>query len=1028
MHNRNIHLSYLFLFAYILTTLPLHAQHKTWIRPSLLQPTTQFGKQPSVLTATSIRGPQPASQARTSAVAPTPIGHAANAFSTVVSENNCIHADDSSGILYFIHRSDPSVSGGASQQLRYDISTNRGASWNSDIGPLNPVVTSGQYPQVVGYRPSGSTAPLAGSAVFLSETMNALNTGTASLVTAGSPTSQEIQVPVAGQTVGGGGMIEGRKGEYWVARFSHNGTHVTDTLKIYKGVYNAGSQSTAWSLHAAKVMPWSLSYDGTPYTLNATVAFSPDGNTGWIATLGDLATARDSVFAPILLKSTDGGATWGNPVEVNLNSFPWVADSLRALWLDSLGTAPASSGLATAAFEYDLTVDAAGNPHMFFVIGTASVPTTLPQYSIYSALSKYAVDLSSSNQGSSFSLRLVAPVLAFRGTFGTPNSITQDNYPQVSRSQDGQYVFYSWVDSDTAQYTGSQTGIGFGVSMNLAPDLRIAGLRLADGFATCIHLITDGDLVWQGRAVHMQLAPEVFVSGSGSNTLYNLPMAGIELLNNDALLNCQYHYFGNDAVLLESDFAYPPGSSVYWLGCGINPLAIANIQGKVFADNNNNGMFDGGDAGIPNHVVTTSGITYADVSNVNGDFDVLVTSGFTYGLNAAALNPIAWTPTAPVSPYSLNVPTPGTVLTGNDFGFHPVANVEDLSVVLLTPPNRVFTSTPATIYVENHGTVPSSGTLVLTYDALTTILNAVPAAASINLVTRQATWNLPPLPLFGSYPIQLNIFTPLSTTIGTTLQFNAQVSLAGIDAVPGNNSASSTSLVIGSYDPNDKAVQPAGVGVNHQVDPGTSLKYRVRFQNTGNASAINVVVRDTLDSDLDISTFHMLGASHTHSLAIEQGRILVWSFLGINLPDSNTNEPASKGYIDFSISPKVNLPLGTVVENSASIYFDFNAPILTNTAWITYDVANAVASPLPSPAIRVFPNPVLGQATVEFQRYGGEAWTFALYDLQGRMVHQTALMQTAAYTFDREGLPTGIYLYKVTTADKLTKSGKLILN
>lgn len=53
------------------------------------------------------------------------------------------------------------------------------------------------------------------------------------------------------------------------------------------------------------------------------------------------------------------------------------------------------------------------------------------------------------------------------------------------------------------------------------------------------------------------------------------------------------------------------------------------------------------------------------------------------------------------------------------------------------------------------------------------------------------------------------------------------------------------------------------------------------------------------------------------------------------LPDSNVNEAASHGFTSFRVKQVPNLPVGTLIENSAAIYFDFNAPVITNTSWHT---------------------------------------------------------------------------------------------
>lgn len=40
----------------------------------------------------------------------------------------------------------------------------------------------------------------------------------------------------------------------------------------------------------------------------------------------------------------------------------------------------------------------------------------------------------------------------------------------------------------------------------------------------------------------------------------------------------------------------------------------------------------------------------------------------------------------------------------------------------------------------------------------------------------------------------------------------------------------------------------------------------------------------------------------------------------------------SHGYIAYKIKPKSNVIVGDIIPNNANIYFDFNAPITTNTA------------------------------------------------------------------------------------------------
>jgi len=135
--------------------------------------------------------------------------------------------------------------------------------------------------------------------------------------------------------------------------------------------------------------------------------------------------------------------------------------------------------------------------------------------------------------------------------------------------------------------------------------------------------------------------------------------------------------------------------------------------------------------------------------------------------------------------------------------------------------------------------------------------------------------------------------------------------------------------IIGSFDPNDKLVSPAGVGDEHFTTPDDEFEYTIRFQNVGNDTAFNIYILDTISQHLDMSTFVSGAASHDYDVQILQGNIIRWDFPDILLVDSIRNEPASHGFVKFNIKQKPNNPDGTVIENIAGIYFDFNAPIIT---------------------------------------------------------------------------------------------------
>jgi hypothetical protein len=73
------------------------------------------------------------------------------------------------------------------------------------------------------------------------------------------------------------------------------------------------------------------------------------------------------------------------------------------------------------------------------------------------------------------------------------------------------------------------------------------------------------------------------------------------------------------------------------------------------------------------------------------------------------------------------------------------------------------------------------------------------------------------------------------------------------------------------------------------------------------------------------------GSSHPYCWELTGNGVLIIEFPGIVLPDSNINETRSHGFVSFRIRPKSSILPLQFIENTAAIYFDFNAPVITNT-------------------------------------------------------------------------------------------------
>lgn len=237
---------------------------------------------------------------------------------------------------------------------------------------------------------------------------------------------------------------------------------------------------------------------------------------------------------------------------------------------------------------------------------------------------------------------------------------------------------------------------------------------------------------------------------------------------------------------------------------------------------------------------------------------------------------------------------------------------------------------------------------------------------------------------------------------------------------------------IGSYDPNDKASFPEGYGEEHYVKNNQTIDYKIRFQNTGTDTAFRVVVVDTLSEYLDISTFRRTSASHAHTVSVED-RVATFTFEDILLVDSTANEAASHGFIKFKIDMLADLPDGTLIENEADIYFDFNDPIRTNTTFLeigTDFIEDASVSTIDNPYnmdVVITPNPASTHSRISFSDHDFTDLRVEVNNIIGKRLIKTDLRDNTL-DLSKYNLSNGTYMIRLVHADNLVFSGKLIVH
>ena len=188
----------------------------------------------------------------------------------------------------------------------------------------------------------------------------------------------------------------------------------------------------------------------------------------------------------------------------------------------------------------------------------------------------------------------------------------------------------------------------------------------------------------------------------------------------------------------------------------------------------------------------------------------------------------------------------------------------------------------------------------------------------------------------------------------------------------------------------------------------TELKYKIRFQNTGTDTAFTVVVVDTLSANLDVSSLREIITSHPFTYNVSGQGVLTFTFDNILLPDSNVNEPASHGFIEFTIDQHPSNGIGTVIENTAEIYFDFNPAIVTNTVTNTIVTITDISEKESiTNSLNVYPNPSKGNVFIDVNLKENTNLSIDVVDILGASI----------YSMDQKDWPAGKHGLVWDTAD-----------
>lgn len=529
------------------------------------------------------------------------------------------------------------------------------------------------------------------------------------------------------------------------------------------------------------------------------------------------------------------------------------------------------------------------------------------------------------------------------------------------------------------------------------------------------------DSGWIGQNFYMNIYSDKGIFRPGNVTIGSARLKKIS--SSYSVVNSQYTYIDTNHAVLRFNI---PNNSLYlgsynlevtttspYNGKHILPACVEIVpppillSGIVFLDSDSDGVKDPSEIGLANKSLLLLPDSSYAFSDLNGNY-FLGTDAGTKTISVL-LNGVFYLAPNNVSSYTATV---NTSTPGFNFGLLSNNGNYNCQITNFHGTRRCNISNSWHSHTKNHGNNAIDGWVYVVKSSNVSFGNAIPITTYINGDT--AAWNFTGLLPFQNQVHKIDLLLP-----GAGTQFTAHTIIKALDGsgnIQCSKSSGSTYTVTCAWDPNDKAATPEGVYAQHYTLMSDTLSYLIRFQNTGNDTAFTVVIRDTIDQDLDLSTFEVLTSSHTMNTELNVGtRIAKFTFNNILLPDSNVNEPGSHGFISYTIKAKTGLPNNTLVTNDADIYFDFNPPVITNETFNTMvyvipvgisEIENNLFNAI------VIPNPFENFAMLKFDNEQHDAFTLNIYSIDGKLI-ESILTTENTIALKKEKMTSGLYLFEL---------------
>lgn len=574
----------------------------------------------------------------------------------------------------------------------------------------------------------------------------------------------------------------------------------------------------------------------------------------------------------------------------------------------------------------------------------------------------------------------------------------------------------------TLDFSGNNNMVGINFSDNAVTAIDISGCHELTTLLGDYNLLT---------ALDISGCPSIYTVFVAYNQLEYINMKnGVNGEGIDFMFNPDLAYICVDEEELEVIQAFATGAPNNY-NCVVNTYCSFAPGGESFTVTGNT-TFDGDGDCAGGTVMPQMAVSISDgentgmfIANTSGNYSIPVTEG-SYTFTPVNPNPDYYT----VSPESVTITFPDEASPyAQDFCLSPIGDFVDfeLTLIPLEPARPGFDASYRILY-KNKGTSQENAFVTFVYDSelLEFVSSTQPLYEDLE---GGKVWEAGFMAPFeeGYIDVVMNVNSPTddpAVNNGDVLHLSAIVEffIPEIhEETPEDNISELNQTVVGSFDPNDKTCLEGTTIIPDMV--GEYVTYLIRFENTGDYYAENIVVVDMIDTEkFEISTLTPLQSSHEYVTRITEGNKVEFIFENIMLPGMPSED--RHGYVAFKIKTKATLQVDDSFSNTAAIYFDFNHPIITNEAVTTVTILGTPDFDF-NANISLYPNPTSGILNIE-PKNDITLRSIEVYNILGQRVVFVANVQERA-SLDVPRLASGTYTIKVIT-DKGAAYSKFIKN